>query len=240
MLLPLVIMGLAFFSEACFGFGGSFIAVPLLSLYMPPKDAVFLMLIFHCLKAVLLVTAWKHIDWKQLRFLPLGALCGVIIGTTMLDLIPPNALRVGLALYLIAFVAADIMRIAMPLKLRDRRAESFLAGAFGGVFSGLIGMGGPAIATYLRSLQLDKMALRATLIMALTISNYFRLSLDFTEIIHNATIRDYFLPGLAVFVVVMPLGAHLPKFLSEQRFRQSIDVLLVASAIMLLIRAFIP
>ncbi len=235
-MVPVVLlMGLTFLVEACFGFGGGLIAIPLLSLAMAPKDAVFLMLTFQCLKSVLLVTAWRHIDWSALKLMPIGILAGAVLGTLLLDAVDAQSLRLFLAAYLILFVAGDYWKIAWRGLPRGRMGSLF-AGVSGGVISGLTGMGGPALVTYLRTQNLPKEQFRATIILALTILNLFRFALDYREILHSAAVRTYFLPCLVVFCLVMVLGSRLPKFLSEQRFKAGINLLLLLSAALLLWR----
>lgn len=227
-----LLMGLTFLVEACFGFGGGLIAIPLLSLAMAPKDAVFLMLTFQCLKSVLLVTAWRQIDWQALRLLPIGILIGAPLGTIMLDAVDSQSLQLFLAIYLILFVAGDYLKISLR-SLPRGRTGSLLAGISGGLISGLTGMGGPALVTYLRTQNLPKAQFRATIILALTILNLFRFALDFQEIVKSPTLHAYFLPCLVIFCLVMLLGSRLPKFLSEASFKTGINLLLLLSAILL-------
>lgn len=236
MLLILVILGLGFFADACFGFGGGLIAVPLLSLVMHPKDAVLLMLVFQCLKTVLLVSAWKHISWSVLKLLPIGILAGCMIGVEVLGVFDATLLRLLLATYLVIFVVTDELKLNLGNHITGY-AGSFLAGLSGGVISGITGMGGPALATYLRTCQLGKDAFRATIMLTLAIMNGFRLALDFNDIFYSTHWHQYLLPALAVFVVVMPLGARVPKFLSERFYRKSVNALLFTSALLLFYRS---
>ena len=230
-----LLMGLTFLVEACFGFGGGLIAIPLLSLMLAPKDAVFLMLTFQCLKSVLLVTAWRQIDWSALKFMPIGILAGAVIGTMLLDVVDAQTLRLFLAFYLILFVAGDYLKFSWRLQAPGQTG-SLLAGVSGGLISGLTGMGGPALVTYLRTQNLPKAQFRATIIVALTLLNFFRFALDYRDILQSTAVHAYFLPCLAVFCLVMVLGSRLPKFLSEQRFKAGINVLLLLSAVLLLWR----
>lgn len=229
-----LIIGFAFLLEACFGFGSGFLATPLLTLFMSPKDAVFLMLVFQCLKVVLLIPAWKHISWKSLNLLPVGMFFGILLGTYVLDVVSPFLFQLGLAVYLMLFVVSDYINFKMLN--RDRligKVGSVLYGLTGGTISGMTGMGSPPYAVYLRTMGLDKLAFRASMIFIVSIGNYFRFSLDASEIIHNEAVIKNFLPCLAVFIVVSIIGSNLPKFLSEKTFKHSINVMLLGASLVL-------
>ena len=230
---PLII-GFAFLLEACFGFGSGFLATPLLTLFMPPKDAVFLMLTFQCLKVVLLVPAWKHISWKSLNLLPVGMFFGILLGAYILDVVSPFMFQLGLAIYLLLFVISDYVNFR--LLSRDRlngKAGSILYGLSGGTISGMTGMGSPPYAIYLRTMGLDKLAFRASMIFIVSIGNFFRFALDGKEIIQNKVVVENFIPCLIVFIVVSIIGSHLPRFLSEKTFKHSINAMLFGSSLML-------
>lgn len=235
-----LIIGFAFLLEACFGFGSGFMATPLLCLFMSPKDAVFLMLVFQCLKVVLLIPAWKHISWKSLNLLPVGMFFGIIVGTYILDVVSPDLFQFGLAVYLISFVISDY--IDFKLFKREKlggKAGSVAYGIAGGTISGMTGMGSPPYAIYLRTMGLDKLKFRASMILIVSIGNYFRFFIDAGEIIHNEVVRQNFIPCFVAFAIATVIGAHLPKFLSEKAFKHSINAMLLGSSLMLMYKAII-
>jgi uncharacterized protein len=235
-MLVILIMGAAFFIEACFGFGGGLIAVPFLSLLMPPQDAVYLMLVFQCLKAVLLFSVWHDIQWHVLKLMPLGIIIGLLIGTNILAATSPNLLRLLLSFYLLLFVACDQLKLSWRGLRLQAATGSFIAGLSGGIISGVTGMGGPALVTYCRTLGLDKKTFRATLIAIVTIVNFFRLMLDYDAMLQSAAVRDYTLPCLGIFALAMLFGSRLTQVLSETVFKRSITGLLLISALLLLYR----
>lgn len=234
-----LIMGFAFLLEACFGFGGGWIAVPILTLMMEPKDAVFLMLVFQCMKAVLLIPSWKHISWKSLTFLPVGMVFGVLIGIFILDIVSPDVFKLGLAIYLIIFVVSDCVNFrVVSREWLKGKAGSLGAGFLGGIISGVTGMGGPPYVIYLRAVELNKLAFRATMICVMSFSNFFRLSWDIVEIVHNEVVQTYFLPCFVMFALASVIGSQFPKFLSEKVFKNTINSMLAGSALMLFYNLF--
>jgi uncharacterized protein len=233
-----IIMGLAFFIEACFGFGGGLIAIPFLSLLLPPQEAVYLMLVFQCLKSVLLFSVWRDINWSVLKLMPLGIILGLFIGTDILASISPNVLRFMLGCYLLIFVACDHFKLSWRRIQLSLTTGSLIAGFSGGLISGVTGMGGPALVTYCRTLVLDKKTFRATLIAILTIANVARFMLDYKGIMHSNTVQTYTLPCLSVFTVAMICGTKLAKKLPEAFFQQAITTLLILAAFLLFYRAW--
>lgn len=230
MVIELVILGFTFLVEAVFGFGGAFIAVPLLSLFMHPKDAILLVLLFQALKVVLLVPVWRLVDVKTLSWMPIGIVAGTMFGALVLDSLDADLLRLMLAGYLVFYVATDYLKWNF---MTTGKVSSLTAGASGGAISGVIGMGGPAIVTYLKSCQMPKEAFRATLLAALMIANFSRLGMEIGDIWHSDVVRHYFLPTLAVFAVAMYAGSQLPKFIPDHVFKHAINVILILSAAML-------
>ena len=79
-----------------------------------------------------------------------------------------------LAVYLIVFVGTHWLRPAQ----RGREAPEtppimapIFAGALSGLFHGMLGIGGPPLATYLKTRRLPKHAFRATLMLCFFLSN---------------------------------------------------------------------
>ncbi|MDD3289249.1 MAG: sulfite exporter TauE/SafE family protein, partial [Alphaproteobacteria bacterium] len=164
---------------------------------------------------------------------------GVLIGIGILDIVSPELFKLGLAIYLMIFVVFDCVNLKMiNREWLGAKAGSLMAGFSGGIISGVTGMGGPPYVIYLRTIGLDKLTFRATIIFVISISNYFRLFLDADEIIHNEIVLKNFLPCLAVFVVASIIGSHLPKFLSERVFKNAINAMLFGSSIMLFYKSF--
>jgi len=235
-----LIIGFAFFLDACFGFGGVWLAIPLLTLSMLPKDAVFLMLVFQCMKVVLLIPAWRHINWKSMNYLFIGMFFGVLLGISILDVVSPNLFKLGLAIYLLLFVISEYANFSFEKSgWMKGKSGSVIAGFFGGIISGVTGMGAPPYVTYLRSIGLDKLAFRATIICVLSISSLFRLIMDFEEIVHNEVVVKNFVPCLVAFALVSVVGSHIPKFLPEKVFKTSINAMLLGASLMLFYKSFV-
>src|ERR1043165_2821330 len=85
------------------GFGMGLMIIPLLSLVLPPAEAVIIVLIFGVTVSLKQLPAlWRHIDWRGLRLLMPSAILTTPIGTWILGFASPSALRFTLSALLVA------------------------------------------------------------------------------------------------------------------------------------------
>jgi uncharacterized membrane protein YfcA len=144
------------------GFGFAIAVVPLLSLTMPPVQAVPLVV---CLQLVgNLIDARSSLDdchWPSLRWLMLGAAIGSPLGVVGLSLIPSSWARLliatatGLA---VATLARGFALGAMPgVRL------TVPVGVLAGLFNGLAAMPGPPVVAYYMATPLRRDQVRSSL-----------------------------------------------------------------------------
>lgn len=234
-LFVILVIGFASFVQVSFGFGGGLLAVPLLSLVMTPHDAVLLFLIFQSMKIVFLPFIMKDINLDLLRTIIIPLIIGVMIGTMALNYVPMDLFRVLLGLYILWFVFKD--KIAF-FKLRNITISPWIAptlmGSFFGFVQGLVGMGGPVVASYLRGFNLTNTQFRATVTGALLIANFGRILFEWRDIFASSVIQTYLLPGILAFIVAVFAGSVVPKTIPRHLFALCIDALLCVSALVLL------
>jgi hypothetical protein len=146
------------------GFGASMVWVIGLSLVLPPSSAIPTAFVLEVLASVqMLPSVWRHVHWRSLRWLLLGAVIGTPVGTWLLKYLPVAPMRVLLACSVIAAA------IAMASKYRASSLPgpvgTAAVGGVSGVLNGALAMGGPpAILMYFSS-PAAAAAGRATLIV---------------------------------------------------------------------------
>jgi uncharacterized membrane protein YfcA len=146
------------------GFGASMVWVIGLSLVLPPSSAIPTAFVLEVLASVqLLPSVWRHVNWRSLRWLLLGAVIGTPVGTWLLKVIPVDPMRILLACAVLAAA------VAMASRFRASRlpgpAATAAVGGVSGVLNGAFAMGGPpAILMYFSS-PAAVAAGRATLIV---------------------------------------------------------------------------
>jgi uncharacterized protein len=195
-----VAVGLGASAQAATGFGLALIAVPLLSLVIPPLQAVVLGLLLPIpINAVLLFEV--GLPRATARLLPLIG-CGVLallIGVYLLAVAPPAAIQVVIATLTLVLTALTVNR---PLGGPPTELPDSLVGALSGVASGATGMGGPLLGILLLSKIRDKDHYRAVMLFSLLVLNVCA----FLALVASRPVLPLLAPSLARSLPVLVAG----------------------------------
>lgn len=144
------------------GFGFALAAVPVYSLILSPLEAVAIALLLQIGAAPLdLWQSRHHVDRQALWRLCAGALIGAPPGALLAVHLPPDLMRVVIALFVLAGLAALLAR----LTIRGGRGPALAAGALAGFLAGLAAMPGPPAVAYFLGRGGEKAVIRASLLM---------------------------------------------------------------------------
>jgi uncharacterized membrane protein YfcA len=137
------------FSFAGFGFG--LVAVPLLALVLPVKDAVAIQLPFSILMVVINSFRYgKSIKWYQLKPLFIGSVLAIPIGVYSLSLFPDMLMKRALAVFIVGVVLFD--RMSQGEGTINQYAKTgqggLVLGMISGWFIGAYTTGGPPAVIY--------------------------------------------------------------------------------------------
>lgn len=137
------------FSFAGFGYG--LLAVPLLSLVMPVKDAVAVQLpASFLLVTINMIRYGREVKWVELKPLFIGSFLAIPLGALSLSFLPDMMMKRALALFVICVILFD--RSGLGRERFNRFAQSSWGGGMLGVISGwFIGAyttGGPPAVIY--------------------------------------------------------------------------------------------
>lgn len=176
----------------------------------------------------------RTIDRKRLWPFLVGGLIGIPIGVTMLARSDPQAIKLVLGVFLAAYGTYALATPRLPVVTGGGRAADGVVGFAGGILGGFGGYSGvlPTIWTQLRGWSKDEArAVYQPFILVAQIA---------TLVIVGVVALDR--TGVVLIVAVLPplaagawLGWHAYGRLDEQRFRQVLSVLLVASGATLMI-----
>jgi uncharacterized membrane protein YfcA len=222
----------AFVGEALFGFGGGIVAVPLLSFTLEVRDAVLLTSLFQFLIGALVFRNLASIPWKLVVPVMIGMGFGVQLGMSMLGVLESETLRLILALFILAFLARSIWFADISV----RSPSTILgigSGILSGFFQGCIGVGGPNLVIYLRSIATDKAAFRAAMIFLLSAVNLLRVVQGGTTGMFSPQVLRLALIALPFFLVGITVGQRFHHTIPEKIYSRVVHLLLVASAISL-------
>ncbi|MCU9847761.1 sulfite exporter TauE/SafE family protein [Defluviimonas sp. WL0024] len=211
------------------GFGFSLISITAISLLMPVAQIVptiFLMEILASLN--LLPGIWREIDWRSLRWVLLGYVAGLPIGTLVLVSLPEAPARIALGLVVIA--AAILMLKGFRLARRPGSSASTGIGAASGLLNGAFGVGGPPVVLFYFSAPGAAAIGRASIIFYFFCSDLLGAGYFATQglITGRSFIQlGFWLPALLLGVW---LGARSFRRTGEDVFRRWVLRILIALA----------
>jgi uncharacterized protein len=222
------------------GLGGTlgFLITPMLALVMPLNKAVGLMLPILILGDMFtLAVYWRRWEVRFLWILLFGAIIGVTLATLVLTNFPLAALRKGLGLLVLIFVAYRLLerRVLKVLTYQPRRWHGVLAGSLAGFTSTLAHAGGPPISIYLLLQNLSPATFIATSVLFFAVLNWIKVPYYYA-----AGLFDFRLLTQIIWLIpLLPLGVwtgrRLLKRMKKDVFEKVILVLLLVSGFLLLI-----
>jgi len=187
--------------------------------------------------AWLVARGFSHVAWRTLlvRVLPACA-AGMAAGRWLFDRLGTGRLKLVLGLFVAVVAAVELVRLfrkpAPPAKLPAPAGIALLLG--GGVFHGLFASGGPLVVYFMSREVGDKRAFRATLSVLWLVLNTVLLATWIPggrigpEPLRLAAVM---LPSLIVGVAI---GEIVHSRVNEDVFRKTVQVVLLATGIVLL------
>jgi len=231
-----IILG-AYFIRGIAGFGSGLLSVPLLALMLPLQTVVPLVLVLDFVASLIMSrNARVHVRWEEIAPLLPTSLLGIIIGISLLLILPREPLLTALALFVILF------GLRYLLNIHDDRIISKLwslpAGLIGGLVGALFGTGGPPYVIYLTHRIKDKSQLRATFSGLFMVDGSIRMLSFFV----TGLLAGYLLPLLLlstpVMILALYLGSRVHVGLTNRQMLILIGSLLLVSGSSLLFKAW--
>ncbi|MBE0429203.1 MAG: sulfite exporter TauE/SafE family protein [Thermoleophilia bacterium] len=209
------------------GFGTSTIMIPVLAVFLPPVEAIFLVAIIHWFGNI-----WKVALFRRGFHLGLAALFGFTglaasyIGASVSLAAESTMLLRLLGMFLFGY--ALFLFIKARYKVPATGVTAAAGGALSGFFAGMFGIGGAVRGMFLTAFDLPKAVYIAT-------AGAIGLMVDSTRIITyfagGATLPDRLWWGLALFIPLSFLGAKLAKRvvvrIPQENFRKVVAVFLL-------------
>lgn len=220
------------------GFGSALVSIPLLAHFLP-LTTILPMLVMVDFTATLTngLKFRRDIDLKELKTIIPTMCVGIVIGVVMLSQLPGTALLPALG---VAITTYGLYRLREPIaKTFVSPRWGYLAGLAGGFSGGLFGIGGPVYATYLSRRTNDFAKMRATISAIFAVSTGFRVGVF---LISGLLLQPEVWWGAVIIWPIMFIGLHighrLHGKLNAKHLSVFISVLLIASGISLVMRAF--
>ncbi|MBA1202916.1 sulfite exporter TauE/SafE family protein [Pseudomonas capeferrum] len=220
------------------GFGTALVASPILALYIPIAKIVPLLALMDLCAAVVNVSRdGRKADWTELgRLVPLMVI-GSLIGAAILIKTKPDILLLALGLFVVGYSIYSLSGLKPDRSFSPASAIPF--GSVGGVFSALFGSGGFIYAIYLSGRLKDKNAMRITQTTLIGLSTLTRVVLFAIAGVYLDTsllwLALFLAPGMLIGIT---LGRRLTLNMSREQFLKLINIVVLASGVMLIIRYF--
>jgi len=224
--------------RSAFGFGEALIAVPLLALCIPVREAAPLaVLLSITIAAIVVVQDWRKIHLRSTAWLLLPTLAGMPLGFLLLTSSHPRMVKTVLAVVIMAFAAYSLAGRRPPELKRDSKAWLLACGFCAGILGGAYGMNGPPLVIYGSMRRWTAQQFRATLqAYFLPASMVGMAGYWLTGLWVPAVTHDYLL-ALPVTIPAVFLGRIVNHRLSGEAFMKYVYAGLGGIGVLLLMQA---
>jgi uncharacterized protein len=160
----LLVVFVATLVRSAFGFGEALFAVPLLALRLPLGIAAPLAVLLSITVAgVVVAQDWQKIHVRSTGWLLSASVIGIPLGLLLLTSSHQRAVRVVLALLIMAFSGYSLVGRKPPELKKDNLAWLLGCGLLAGIMGGAYGMNGPPLIIYGAMRRWSAQHFRATL-----------------------------------------------------------------------------
>ncbi len=230
-----LIIFFAFFIRSLTGFGSALISMPLLALLFGLKFALPLITLFEVAISLLLIkSVYRRISKPTLTPMIIGAIVGVVLGSTILYALADITLKKILGGVILLFA----LNLLYHPEQMPRSLSAYwggLAGGIGGLFSGMFGTGGPPYVMYLSYKLPDKGALRASLIGLFAVEGLWRVGVLTVTGLMTVDVLKLALALTPALILGAILGHKIHCYINPVHFRRIVAIILAVSGLLLLV-----
>lgn len=234
----LAVVFVATLIRSAFGFGEALFAVPLLALFIPLKIAAPLaVLVSITIAAVVVAQDWRKIHLRSTGWLVGATLFGIPVGLLLLTSSHQQAVKITLAILILAFAVYSLVGSKPPELKQDSRVWLLGCGFVAGVFGGAYGMNGPPLVIYGAMRRWSAQHFRATLqgyflpASLIGMAGYWLAGLWVPAVTH------YYLLSLPVLLPAIWLGRVVNHRLHGEAFLRYIYIGLAGIGAVLLVQS---
>ena len=160
----LLVVFFATLIRSAFGFGEALFAVPLLALVIPLEIATpVAVLLSITIAAIVVIQDWRKIHLRSTGWLLAPTFAGIPLGIALLTSVHQQAIKLVLAVVILAFAAYSLLGKKPPELKSDSRPWLLGCGFVAGVLGGAYGMNGPPLVIYGAMRRWSPQHFRATL-----------------------------------------------------------------------------
>lgn len=225
----LVVVGVAGFVARLSGFGFGLIVVPVMSLFIGPREAVIISTLVGLMSSM--NQAWlerAHADMATVRRLFLSACAGMPFGLAVFVFVPEHALRAVLGVTVVA--AAVVLARGFTLGRASSRLDLGL-GFVSGVLNTSVSTNGPPLVFLLQARRFEPPAFRGTIARVFFYSNTVSVLLFAAagKVTGQAAVMSAL--SMPVLLAMQWVGTRSSALVRGDRFRVLVLVLLFLSGL---------
>lgn len=220
------------------GMGTLMIAMPVLTLFLTPADAVLASCITSFFAAGQLAWVYRR-DFcgKDVRDLFVGSLPGSLLGCHVLQIASMQVLQLMVCAILACFVLLQLFRGSATCRLPDSTLAGLCGGAVCGFVGTSVGMNGAPLGTYVLLKGWDPARARANMVMFSSLSFLVTMALQGSSGMYDGRLFLLAAAGVAGCLAGQSAGVRLGRHLDMVLFRRIVLGFLVLAAVTLFWRA---
>ncbi len=237
-MIPFLVVSFAWFFQSITGFGAGIFIIGILSMVYDPKMVVVSSAIFNLFGTLSLLYQNRKgkIEPKLLFSLIAGSVPGIFLGAYFLERADTKTLKLTIGAFILALGVYNMLVQRGLFKVRLGRHMAFPVGFFGGLFAGLIGMGGPPPLVFLSQHISDPSSIRLMLNLYFTSNILIRLSF-YQNFDLPSLDWQFIVMGIAGLIFGTLAGGVLAKKIPSKVYASGVSFAVVLLGIVLLIMA---
>lgn len=218
------------------GFGFALVATPLLLLFWEPLVMVPVLIPAGMAADILIVTQNRRkLEWGRVAPMAVAGVLGIPLGTVILLNVPSTALKIGVALVVLA--SAIILMTGARVNISRERVASSVAGFMSGLLLTSTTISGPPVTLLLINQRWPKDVFRTSLaLFFLTLQGFAIVSLAVGGVltVSTLTVSMALLPSVLLgYALAVRLLPHIP----QEAFLRIATVVVMATGVLALITA---
>lgn len=232
-----VVMLVAMTLAGVIGFATNVLALPVLSMFLPLKTAVAVLMLIVAVQIVIQAFMYRrNIYWREVGHIVAWTLLGMPIGFVALNVLPELVMKAVLGLFVAGTALKGIVDDARGKKAGTFQEKPYhkLLLFFSGLLTGAFGCGGPLMVVYCRNRYRDKDTFRmmqfgaGSIIMTLPCLAYAASGA------YTAQGIPYIIVGFVAVAIALKASAAIARRMETTIFQQLVNVVLLISAVTLM------
>jgi hypothetical protein len=230
-LLSVIVILFAGFTQGLTSFGFALISMPLLSKVIPLQEAVPLVVIMSgMINMMLVIQTWRHVQLSRIWLLVFASLIAAPLGTYLLMLVNPEILKFVSGIMIVVFAMLLIGNKSFPVK--HEKFAYLPVGFISGLLNGSISMSGPPVVLFLSNQGMSKDLFRANGSAFGVILNTFTIASFYSAGLMNQEVQTHLLWLLPSLFIGALLGAKSIHRINEQLFKKISLYLILISGLL--------